>query len=93
MGIHEAETPERGGADMSTILERPRKYVPDVVERDDLLARYLRALGRYGDPEPQRDEVPPGSDIRTCACCGETTMFKLDAEGGWAYCTACRRAA
>ncbi|HSL12333.1 MAG TPA: hypothetical protein VLA82_13560 [Actinomycetota bacterium] len=78
---------------MSTVLERPRTYVPDSVERDDLLSRYLRALDRYGDPEPRREELPAGADVRTCASCGETTLFRLDPEGGWAFCTACRKAA
>jgi hypothetical protein len=78
---------------MSTMLERPRTYVPEVVERDDLLLRYLRALDRFGDPESQRDDLPAGADIRTCACCGETTLFRLDPEGGWAFCTACSKPA
>ena len=78
---------------MSTVLERPRSYEDDSIERDDLLSRYLRALGRYGDPEPQRGALPAGADIRTCACCGATTHFRLDPEGGWAFCTQCRKAA
>jgi hypothetical protein len=77
---------------MSTVLERPRTYVPDA-EREDLLSRYLRALDRYGDPEAQRNDVPAGADIRTCACCGEMTLFRLDSEGGWAFCTACGKPA
>ena len=78
---------------MSTVLERRTTYLSDVSEPDELLARYLRALDRYGDPEQRREELPRGVDIRTCASCGETTLFRLDPEGGWAFCTACRRAA
>ena len=78
---------------MSTVLERRRTYVPDVDEPDGLLTRYLRALDRYGDPEPRRHGIPRGVDTRTCARCGETTLFRLDPGGGWAFCTACERAA
>ena len=65
----------------------------DPESRDDLLARYLGALRRHGDPEPRRDELPEGLDVRTCARCGETGAFRLDPQGGWAYCISCERAA
>jgi hypothetical protein len=61
-------------------------------ESDELLMRYLGALSRHGDPEPERDEVAPGHDVRTCAACGEHTIFRLDPDGGWAECSACGRA-
>jgi len=79
---------------MSTIMrDRPRTEQKSPRRDDDLLSRYLRALDRYGDPEPQRAGVAPGSDVRTCASCGETVSFRLDPRGGWAFCTACGRAA
>lgn len=78
---------------MSTVLERHRTERHHERERDDLLGRYLRALDRHGDPEPQRDVTAPGSDVRSCAHCGETAAFRLDAAGGWAFCTACGHAA
>ena len=77
---------------MSTVFKRPRTDLSDANELD-LRSRYLRALDRYGNPEPHRHDLPPGADVRTCACCGETTLFRLDPEGGWAFCIACRRAA
>lgn len=85
---------------MSTAVhERPdagdghvRELEPSV-PRDELLARYLGALRRHGDPEPAREAAPEGGDVRTCARCGETTLFRLDPEGGWAFCTSCERAA
>lgn len=62
--------------------------------RDDLLLRYRMALSRYGDPEPQRERVADGYDVRTCARCGEeSALFQLDPKGSWAYCTTCGRAA
>jgi hypothetical protein len=86
---------------MSTILrERQtasserRSARPAFRVRDDLLLRYRLALSRHGDPEPQRDHVADGYDVRTCARCGEEeALFQLDPEGSWAYCTACGRAA
>ena len=78
---------------MSKVMERPSTVGPDVVERDDLLSWYLWALDRYGKPQEHREDVPAGADIRTCARCGETVMFRLDPEGGWAFCTVCRKAA
>jgi hypothetical protein len=87
---------------MSTIL-RERQTTPSEHRisarhvfrvRDDLLLRYRMALSRHGDPEPQRDRVADGYDVRTCARCGEEdALFQLDPEGSWAYCTACGRAA
>lgn len=76
----------------TTLHDRPRTE-RSPLQRNDLLSRYLRALDRYGDPEPQRAGVTPGSDLRTCACCGETALFRLDPRGGWAFCTACGRPA
>jgi hypothetical protein len=78
---------------MSTVLERPRADLPDANEPTDLLSRYLHALDRYGNPEPRRHALPPGADVRSCARCGERTLFRLDPEGGWAFCTTCSRAA
>ena len=62
-------------------------------QRDDLLSRYLRALDRCGNPEARLGATARRSDVRTCACCGETASFQLDPRGGWAFCTACGRAA
>jgi hypothetical protein len=72
----------------TTLRDRPRT-APLRSRPDDLLSRYLRALDRYGEPDPRRRD----GDVRTCACCGETALFKLDPRGGWAFCTACDRAA
>jgi hypothetical protein len=52
---------------------------------DDLmLARYLRALERYGPPEA----VPVADDFRTCTGCGRHARFE-GSPGGWAACSAC----
>jgi hypothetical protein len=77
---------------MSTVLrDRPRTTPRRT--GDDLLNRYLRALDRYGDPRAEREYLPYNGDIRTCASCGETAVFRLDPAGGWAFCTACGHAA
>jgi hypothetical protein len=57
-----------------------------VLPRDVLLDRYLEALDRRGDKDPD-------DDVRTCARCGESAPFTLDPDGGWAYCGACGLAA
>jgi len=51
---------------------------------DLLLARYLKALDRYGPP----DARPRFEDFRTCASCGHHGRFELSS-GGWAECSAC----
>lgn len=58
-----------------------------------LLGRYIDALERYGEPESERSELPPGYDVRTCVHCGEHVVFLIDPRGGWAECDACGRAA
>lgn len=58
------------------------------MERDILYRRYVRALERWGEPDPE--ETPsPGHSIRSCAHCGKHTMFRLDPEGTWYECTRC----
>jgi hypothetical protein len=56
---------------------------------DPMLGRYLAAL-RWHDSEDDPCESP-GNDIRTCAACGEHTIFRLDPEGTWFVCSACGR--
>jgi hypothetical protein len=75
----------------TTLRDRPR--TDRYGQRDDLLSRYLRALDRYADSEPQRGAATRVGDVRTCACCGEAALFQFDPRGGWAFCTACGRAA
>jgi hypothetical protein len=60
---------------------------------DELLGRYIDALHRYGEPEPDRSELAPGYDVRTCTHCGAHVIFLIDPRGGWADCDACGRAA
>ena len=60
-------------------------------EIDDLLLRYLRALEDHG--QDVAEDLPAGRDVRTCAHCGANTFFRLDPQGGWAFCEACSRAA
>lgn len=52
-----------------------------------LLGRYLRALKRYGQPEPKASS--PGHAIRSCARCGRHTIFRMDPEGTWFECSVC----
>jgi hypothetical protein len=73
---------------MATAIRELRRPSPRA-ERDDLLSRYRAALARYGDPEAERRDLPPGTDVRTCASCGERTTFRVDPAGGWAECAAC----
>lgn len=80
---------------MSTVLERPTAG-PTTVEDDDLLSRYLRArerLGGSGGSHDQAHDDPRLDDVRTCAHCGDVAPFSFDARDGWAYCSACGRAA
>ena len=58
-------------------------------QAEDLLRRYLRAREDQGAAE----DLPEGRDLRTCAHCGAKAFFRLDHEGGWAFCEACSRAA
>lgn len=57
----------------------------------ELLDDYLRLLGRRGDPH--RPVGSSGPQVRTCASCGRRAAVRLDPEGGWAWCSACGRAA
>jgi hypothetical protein len=58
-----------------------------VVEERALYERYLRALRRYGPPEPPSPS--PGHAIRHCHACGQDAMFRLDPEGNWYECLHC----
>jgi hypothetical protein len=58
---------------------------------DDLLLDYLRLRGRQ--QEPQGSAWPERPKIRTCRSCGRRAAVRLDPEGGWAWCSACGRAA
>ena len=62
-----------------------------VPEEDDLLSTYLRLLGRH--TETHRAVESPGCQVRTCSSCGKRALVHLDPEGGWAWCSACGRAA
>ena len=59
----------------------------EFLHEERLLRQYLRLLSRYGG-QPDR-EVSPGHEIRTCAACGQTAIFRIDARGCWASCLAC----
>lgn len=59
----------------------------ETLQEERLLRQYLRLLAHYGG-RPER-EVSPGHDIRNCARCGQSAIFRIDPEGGWATCTAC----
>jgi hypothetical protein len=63
---------------------------PGTQERD-LLTDYLRLLGRRADP--RRPVQPAGPQVRTCSSCGRRAPVHFDAEGSWAWCSACGRAA
>ena len=52
---------------------------------DLLLARYLRAMDRHGNPA----DAGPGAATRTCSSCGSLTHFDGDQSGGWAVCSVC----
>ena len=53
------------------------------VREPDLLRTYLRALAN----EPESDD-----HVRTCAHCGEESVFAVDATG-WATCPRCKHLA
>lgn len=77
---------------MSTVLERPTAR-PGTVEDDDLLSRYLRARERLGGSGETPHDDHRLDDVRTCARCGDVAPFSFDARDGWAFCSACGRAA
>ena len=55
---------------------------------DDLLRTYLRTLSRSGRTQP----LPGiGSQWRTCANCGQRTIFLQEPGGTWFRCRACGR--
>jgi hypothetical protein len=56
-------------------------------EDDLLLERYLAARAVHG-PAPE-EKIGPGRELRTCASCGEHSIFKLDPNGTWYECSAC----
>jgi hypothetical protein len=58
-------------------------------DMNGLLDRYMGALRYHGDPNEPEDDLSLGLDIRTCANCGEHTLFRLDPAGTWFECTAC----
>lgn len=66
---------------MATTAER--------LQGPDLLRSYLRALARHG--APQGRDLGRGRQLRTCARCGERSVFHPDPEGGWYVCGACGR--
>lgn len=58
------------------------------LDKPDLLRDYLRALSREGG---SHDVVlDHGRQVRTCAHCGERTVFKLEPGGTWYRCASCR---
>ncbi|MDQ3991693.1 MAG: hypothetical protein M3245_05225 [Actinomycetota bacterium] len=59
------------------------------VDRDPLLAAYLRARARSGEEDRRDGEPSPGHAIRTCPSCGERAIFTLDPEGTWYACSLC----
>lgn len=77
---------------MSTVLERHTAQ-PSTTEGDDLLSRYLRARERLGGSDEPPHDDPRLDDVRTCAHCGDVAPFSFDARDGWAFCSACGRAA
>lgn len=61
---------------------------------DELLGRYLHALERHDDrSEREAERLARGHDVRTCANCGEHTVFRIDPGGVWSECTNCGRLA
>jgi hypothetical protein len=72
---------------LSRYVEASRRHATAARPRsggDLMLARYLKALERYGPS----DAAPRFEDFRTCANCGHHGRFELSA-GGWAECSAC----
>jgi hypothetical protein len=73
-----------------TTRETPREASQMMATRtQDLLDRYLEALDRSDPLDEGVEDLAPGCDVRTCANCGAHTLFRIDAEGDWAECTAC----
>lgn len=58
------------------------------LEKPDLLRDYLRNLSREGGSHDV--VIDEGRQVRTCARCGERTVFRVEPEGTWYRCGACR---
>ena len=72
---------------LTRYLEASRRRAgprPALGTDDLLLARYLKAIGRYG----QAADAPVDHLLRTCTNCGRQARFEEGA-GGWAECSAC----
>jgi ribosomal protein L37AE/L43A len=54
---------------------------------DRVLGDYLRRLTRLG-AEGQAASAP-GHQVRTCASCGQRSVFRLDPAGTWYRCSTC----
>jgi hypothetical protein len=66
-------------------LEASRRALgPRPSTNDLMLARYYRALERFGQPD--------AGAMRTCASCGRQAHFDTE-PGGWAECSMCGAAA
>jgi hypothetical protein len=82
MGRNEFEEVERRGV---ILMARPAQ----VLQEDRLLRTYIRGLVHEGGrATPSRS---PGHEARTCAHCGQWTLFRLDPDGVWTTCSACGR--